>query len=141
MSGTDDKALRDAYLDTIYRVNAEPQPIDIRIGERNAALDELMRANSAVEWAFVTASNPHSRVLSEHDNTQRNTELKRSLEQAGWPTLDGVGLPCKADWQGEQSVLILGIDRDAAIALARYWEQNAIVYGVAGSPAELVWLT
>lgn len=137
---TADMALRQAYLDTIYRVAGEGQVIDIHIGERNAALDQLLKTSKARQWAFVTASNPRSRVLSEHENAQRNAEMKSSLAQASWCTVDGIGLPARSDWQPEQSVLILGIDGNAAIALARRWEQNAIVCGSLGQAAELVWV-
>lgn len=135
---TADKALRQAYLETIYRVASEPQPIDICIGEMNASLDELLQANKVRQWAFVTASNPCSRALSDRDNARRNSELRSSLEEAGWRVVDGVGLPLRTGWKPEHSVLILGIDRDAAMALARRWEQNAIVFGTFGQAPELV---
>ncbi len=137
---TADKALRQAYLDTIYRVRREPQPIDICVGEANPALDELLELHGARQWAFVTASNPHSRALSDGDNAARNAELKSSLEEAGWRTMDGVGLPSRPGWQTEDSVLILGIEREAAIELARHWEQNAIVCGMLGQVPELIWV-
>ncbi len=137
---TADKALRQAYLDTIYRVRREPQPIDICVGEANPALDELLELHGARQWAFVTASNPHSRALSDGDNAARNAELKCSLDVSGWRTLDGVGIPRRPGWQPEDSVLILGIDRDTAITLARRWQQKAIVYGMLGQVPELIWV-
>ena len=138
---TADNVLPQAYLDTVYRVAGDGQAIDIRVGEPNAALDELLKGNGVRQWAFVTASNPRSRPLSERDNVLRNAEMKHSLGAAGWRTVDGVGLPCRPGWQPEHSVLILGIDRDTAISLARRWEQNAFVYGTLGLPPELVWVT
>ena len=134
------KALRQAYLETIYRIASQPAPIDIRIGEPNAALDELLEKNGARQWAFVTASNPQSRPLCDDDNARRNAEMKRSLHEAGWRTVDGAGLPCRPGWQTEHSVLIVGIDRQAAMELARRWEQNAIVYGTLGQAPELLWV-
>ena len=137
---TEDEALRQAYLDTVYRVAGEGQPIDIRICEPNVALDELLKTNEVCQWAFVTASNPRSRALPEHENARRNAEMRSSLNEAGLRTIEGVGLPCRSEWQLEQSVLILGIGRDTAMTLARRWEQNAIVYGVLGGPPELLWV-
>ena len=134
------KALQQAYLETIYRVAGEEQAIDIRIDQSNVALDALLQENEVRQWAFVTASNPRSRALSERDNARRNAEMKSSLKRAGWRTVDGVGLPLRPGWKPERSVLILGIDRDAAIALARRWEQNAIVCGSFAQPPELVWV-
>ncbi len=135
------KALFDAYLHTVYRVSSEPRPVDIRIGENNAALDALLQANGVHQWAFVTASNPQSRPLPERDNARRNAEFRHELLQAGWRVIDGVGLPCGGGWQPEHSVLILGIDRDAASTLARQWRQKAIVYGTLGQPPELLWVS
>lgn len=136
---TADDALRDAYLQTTYRVLAAPEAIDIRIGQRNSMLDRLLRDNGVQDWAFVTASNPRSRRLPDHENAKRNAEMKHALQQDGWRLLDGIGLPCESGWQPENSVLILGIDRDAAMKVALRWEQNAIVCGTVGHPAELAW--
>lgn len=136
---TADEALREAYLQTTYRVVGAPEPVDIRIGHRSRALDRLLQENGVQNWAFVTASNPRSRRLPDRDNAKRNTEMKQSLQQGGWQMLDGMGLPCSPEWQPEHSVLILGIDRDAAMKVALRWEQNAIVCGTIGQPAELVW--
>lgn len=135
-----DKALRQAYLDTTYRIVSEPRPIDIRIGEPNVALDHFLRANRVRQWAFVTASNPRSHPLADFDNAKRNAAMRSSLEETGWRVVDGVGLPSRSGWRPEHSVLILGIERDAAIELARHWEQNAIVYGMLGQSPELVWV-
>ena len=138
---TVDTALRQAYLDTVYRVTRQPHPIDIRVGEANAALDELLESHGARQWAFVTASNPRSRALPDGENAARNAEMKSSLEQAGWRTVDGIGLPSRPGWQPEDSVLILGIDRDTATTLARRWQQNAIICGERGGLPELLWVT
>ena len=132
-------AIHHAYLHTTYRVVTTPEPVDIRIGQRNSALDRLLQANGVQRWAFVTASNPRSQAQTDEDNARRNDELKQSLDETGWRYLDGVGLPDGCGWQPEHSVLILGMGKRAAIALARRWGQNAIVCGIHGEPSELVW--
>jgi hypothetical protein len=137
---TADKSLHDAYIQTIYRVIGTTQPVDIRIGYCSAALDQILQHNGVSEWAFVTASNPRSRRLPDRDNARRNAEMNQFLQQAGWRTLAAIGVPCNSRWQPEDSVLILGIDRDAATKLALRWEQNAFVHGKIGQPAELVWV-
>lgn len=136
---TADKALCDAYLQTVYRVLGTP-PVDIRIGHASAALDHLLQQCGVSEWAFVTASNPRSRPLPDRDNARRNAELKQDLQRSGWRTLEGIGVPCDGKWQPEASVLILGIDRDTAAKLALRWEQNAFVRGAIGEPAQLQWV-
>jgi len=137
---TEDRALHDAYLKTVYRVVDTDEPFDICVGHRCVELDRLLKANGLRDWAFVTAANPRSRRLPDRENATRNAELKRSLQQAGWRTMDGVGLPRGPEWPPEHSILILGIDRDAAVRLALRWEQNAIVCGTIGKPAELLWV-
>lgn len=136
-----DETLRKAYLQTTYRVATTPQPVDIRVGARNPALDRLLQAKGAREWAFVTASNPQSQPLSDDENARRNREMKQSLLAAGWRSVDGVGLPATPGWRPEQSVLILDIGRTAAMTLASRWQQKAIVCGMLGKVAELVWVS
>ena len=137
---TEIQALTDAYLRTTYRVLTAEESVDIRIGAVNPALERLLHSHGAGTWAFVTASNPRSRQTAEEDNAQRNDALKRSLSKAGWQYLEAVGIPDRRDWRAEHSVLILGIGRDEAMSLGRRWGQNAIVFGVAGTPPELVWI-
>ncbi len=140
MARITNEALRQAYLDTVYRVIGWQQPIDIRIGQCHPPLDTLLSAHRVNEWAFITASNPQSRALPARDNARRNTELKRYLYEAGWCTADAVGFALEGDWPPEHSVLVLGMGREAALALARRWQQKAIVYGTIRQPAELVWI-
>ena len=135
-----DKALCDAYLQTIYRVLDTPQRVDIRIGEHCAALDRLLEAYGVREWAFVTANNPRSRPLPDRENARRNAEMKQSLQQAGWHVLEAIGLPPDNRWRAEASMLIPGMDRDTATSIALRWGQNAFVHGAIGQPAELVWV-
>ena len=134
------KVLRHAYLHTTYRVVTTPEPVDIRIGQRNSSLDRLLQTNSVQQWTFMTASNPRSQPHSDDDNARRNKALKQSLDEAGWHYLVGMGLPDRCGWQPEHSVLILGMGKSAAIALARRWGQNAIVCGSFGGAPELVWV-
>ena len=134
------EAFRNAYLQTTYRVATAAEPVDIRIGVENPALDRLLQAHRVREWAFVTACNPQSQELTDSDNAQRNDAMKQSLRDARWRYLEAVGLPDHAGWRQEDSVLILGIGHHAAVALARRWQQNAIVCGKSGAPPELVWI-
>jgi hypothetical protein len=120
-----DAELRAAYLSTTYMAGE----IRIRIGE-----DPHVDASS---WAFVTAENPRS----EPDSAERNAARMRALENdlRGYRTLRGRGEPAAGStWKAEESFLVLGIDRAAAIALGRKYGQNAIVFGERGRPAELI---
>jgi hypothetical protein len=132
-------ALTDAYLHTTYRVLAAQTCIDIRVGERSGALEQLLQSSGVRQWAFMTASNPKSRKLPDTENARRNEAMKAMIEQSGWRWLDAIGVPDRPDWQPEHSVLVLGIDRNSALELAKKWDQLAIVCGMQGEPAQLVW--
>jgi hypothetical protein len=134
------RTLTEAYLRTTYRVLAETGPIDIRIGAVNPALERLLHARGVRTWAFVTASNPRSEPLCDDSNAQRNDAMKQSLREAGWRTVEALGVPDHPDWSAEQSVLIPGIGQQEAVTLGRCWQQNAIVFGRSGEPPELIWI-
>jgi hypothetical protein len=120
-----DAALRAAYRSTTY-VAGE---IRIRIGE-DPHLD-------APSWAFVTAENPRSEPHAPQRNAARMRALSEDLR--AFRTLRGRGEPPPGStWTAEESFLVLGIDRAAAIALGRKYGQNAIVFGERGRPAELI---
>ena len=133
------QALERAYLETTYRVLCATDTIDIRIGVPNAALDILLQAHGVHNWAFVSASNPRSQMTPDEDNARRHGEMIRSLHAEGRLFVDALGVPDRAGWTAERSVLIPGIERPEALALARRWQQNAIVYGRRGELSELVW--
>ena len=108
----------------------------IRVGERNAALDELIgRPGSG---AFLTAANPGSERLGEEDNRRRDAALREALERAGHSYLEGEGRDPERDWPPEPSLLVPGIARAEAIELGRRFGQNALVWCEPGRPPELV---
>ena len=121
-----------AYRETDYRVDDFPTgPFAIRIGEPCSELAD-------VEWAFVTACNPHSHQLSEAENARRIAEMEQAVS-GRWQFHHGCGISRDGSWQ-EPSLLILGIRESDAIELARRFGQNAIVAGRPGEAARLVWV-
>lgn len=132
--------LEAAYLQTTYRVSTASGRVDIRVGVRNTALDRILDEQRVSEWVFVTASNPGSRALPEHENARRNAELEQMLRDEGRQYLHGNGVPDESRWQAECSYLVLGITKPDAIALAKRWRQRAIVCGTLEGAPELVWI-
>jgi hypothetical protein len=119
-----------AYRHTTYVAEAPGQGVRIRIGEVDPGLGE--------SWAVVTASNPGSfKPLPDDLNAQRARELEGEVLRS-WTFYRGKGMPDEPGWSPEQSLLVLGIGRDEAIALGRRYGQNAIVVGAADARAELV---
>ena len=128
-----------SYLTTDYVVNDPGIRFVIRIGTDNRELDEFLATRGTSDWVFLTAYNPYSNELSDEENQMRQESLLNSLEKAGYEFLLGYGQSRHQDWPAEPSVLVLGVSRDKAIDLAMEFQQNAIVAGSLGGPAELVW--
>lgn len=87
-------------------------------------------------WAFITAWNPMSQPLPLQENRERAARL--AAELGARAVLAGLGVPDEPGWTPEESLLVLGIGIDDAVALARRYMQRAIVAGDYGGPARLV---
>ncbi len=128
-----------AYLATTYVVRLPDGSIPIRVGERQPALDALLIEQEAGAWAFVTAHNPGSIPEDAPANQKRQRALEAELAARGFSCLAGESRGDDGAWPPEASVLVLGISIEEAVALARRHGQAAIVFGVYGGVAELVW--
>jgi hypothetical protein len=130
-------ALDVAYRAAHYRVFAQ-MPFTLRVGEPSAELDALLDSHAATTWAFATACNPGSQPLSAEENAERMSQLHAVLTDcARYP---GEGGDPAGEWPGEPSVLVVGISREEAVRVAVAFGQNAILTGVRGGAAELVWV-
>jgi hypothetical protein len=124
-----DPDLQAAYLRTAYWVEARPQPIALRVGERSRALDRVLARQRSGRWAFITAWNPNSRLLAPWRNAARQNELLQALRRAGYRWLPALGDGDDPAWPPEPSVLVLGMSPRNAVRLARRFDQNAVVVG------------
>lgn len=122
-----DQQLLNAYRNTIYWV--EDLALKIQIGIKNSVLDTILEKQQASCWAFITAWNPRSKWLLPEENTQRHKLLITRVEQAGYPYFTGKGIGLDKDWEPETSLFILNISKANAIAIGKYFDQNAIVFG------------
>ncbi|MCU0809435.1 MAG: DUF3293 domain-containing protein [Thiobacillaceae bacterium] len=129
-----------AYCATTFAAQLPDGEIGIRIGQRHPRLDALLKERGVGTWAYITANNPGSVNLSPDKNGERNAELARYLEREGYPFFLGEGRPDDPGWAPEASMLIIGIEHEAAVRLGRGWGQNAIVIGHYEGLSELVWL-
>jgi len=132
-------ALHAAYLQTTYWVEAGPQPVALRIGERSCALDRMLGACRASRWAFVTAWNPRSELRPRWQNARRQRALLHALRSSGWHWVGALAQGDGDDWPPEPGVLVLGISREQARRLGRRFRQYAVVAGQRGGVARLVW--
>ena len=127
-----------AYRATSYWVKDRDQHFSIRIGEASEDLEQLLTAHDSTNWAYITASNPRSEMLTAEENAARNDQLMDHVKQAGRLYFRGEGIGNDPTWPPEASILIVGMDKDEALELGREFGQNAIVIGRKGQAAELV---
>ena len=133
----DDRLLA-AYRATTYRCMTPRGRMDIRIGRTHPRLDALLGNQAVRTWGFITAVNPQSRLLADAENRRRQTLLREALVRRGLAFYEGEGVGDDGTHPAEPSYLVLGIARDQAIALARQFDQAAIVFGEINAPAELI---
>ena len=126
--------LLDAYKTTRYTVYAPSMVIEL--SKTCQPLDDILVVHKASEWAFITAWNPRSDVLTDVENHQRHLQLKEMVRD--YYTLEGEGIGVNPAWKPERSWLIIGISKERAVGIGRDFEQNAIVYGTLNEPAELL---
>jgi hypothetical protein len=123
-----------AYKNTKYKV-FNPNLI-IEIGVMNYDLNDLMGKNNVTEWAYITAFNPYSKVLTEIENNDRHLQLQEVTKS--FLTYKGHGVGTDSSWDPELSLLVIGISKAEAILIGKKFEQNAIVYGIIDSTPELL---
>jgi hypothetical protein len=125
-----------AYLETTY-VTKKPE-LSIKIGEINRALNIFLFDNNCFFWAFVSAYNPYSSILSDDENELLHKELIEKVKSMKLRYCEGAGIPSDESWKAEKSLLILDISKKDAIALGKEYKQNAIVFGKLNQAPELV---
>jgi hypothetical protein len=125
--------LLDAYNSTTYKAG----DYTISIGE---IPDDLVRAMSGDlnTYGFITAWNPYSNELSLEQNDKRNSELEQCLKEKQLRYLAGYGCPENDSWDPEASFLVLDINKEDLLSLAKRFEQNAVVFGTKSTPAMII---
>ncbi|MEO8195683.1 MAG: DUF3293 domain-containing protein [Thermoanaerobaculia bacterium] len=127
-----------AYARAVYRVDAAPEPIFLRVGEASPELERWLAARGARRFAFLSAANPGSVALADDENRRRHQRLLARLQGCGLPAIAGESYEAAGLGWREASLLVVGLERAAAIALARELGQVALLVGEAGGPVELV---
>lgn len=127
--------LEQAYLRTTYAAGLS---LKLRVGQPHPFLDEMMAFRGLNEYAYLTAWNPGSRPLPEAENRERQERLKAAL-RGRHPLVEGIATADDGAWR-EESILVLGIPREEALAVGRAFGQVAILVGTRGGVPELAWL-
>ena len=134
-----ERELSAAYKDTTFVVDGDEGPVPIRISEEGSQLQRLLETHGAKTWAFITAWNPASEVLSPVENAARHQNLLAAVQEAGLKSLGGRGVPADSSWQPEESLMVFDISEEHALSLGRMFGQLALISGGYGERARLVW--
>ena len=128
-----------AYRETHYRVTDE-RAFTLRIDIPSPELAAIYSARGISCSAFITAFNPFSRTLSPAENESRHEALIAGVVNRGLKHLSGIGEHPTNGWEGEKSLLILGLALEEARALGNEFEQNAIVWSGPDAVPKLILL-
>jgi hypothetical protein len=131
------KELWRAFLETDFKVFSE-NPFTLKVGQYSDELNSIIKKSKCSSATFITAYNPYSQQLSDTENVARQEQLKIEIAKRGLTAIEGIGQHPSNQWPGESSLLILGLNKEAASTLARQLEQNAFVWSDETSIPQLV---
>lgn len=129
------RALLAFFRETHYDV-AMPEGgiVALRTGQLPAAaIARWIGGGAAI---YMTACNPYSQAMSRDENARRQAALRSDLDTLGARVLDGTGHIPGERWR-EPSFLVAGLDLAAVDALARAYEQNALLVVEPGKPVRM----
>lgn len=132
--------LVDAYRATHYRVIGTAAPFLLRVDLPSRELAACHREHAVDCSAFLTAWNPHSQPVSAQENASAQGRLATVLHGHGCVLVAALGVDPAGLWQAEQSVLALGLDLEHALAVARDFRQNALLWAGADAVPRLILL-
>ncbi|MEN9361201.1 MAG: hypothetical protein RL095_2736 [Verrucomicrobiota bacterium] len=131
-----DPALLRAYRASSYLVPSAG--LRLRLGEPSPELDSFLRDQGCAEAAFLSASNPWSRLLPDAENRRRHEELRQTLTAAGWTPLEALGQADAGEWPGESSFFVPAMGRADLLRQLQHWQQCAGLHFRPGHEPELV---
>lgn len=129
-----------AYRAARYQVLG-PVPFLLRPGRPSAPLRRWMAASGARSACLITAHNPGSRRRSTLQNRRADARLRAAL--AGLvqrPLIRTRALDPSGRWPAEDGYLALGLRRAEALALARRFGQNAVLWAGPKARPRLCWI-
>lgn len=112
----------------------------LRVDARHAELDAALSAQGHEAWAFLTAWNPGSQRQDKDANDEAQRRLKSELAAGGWRGVEAVGVAEDGGWS-EDSLFVPGLPRAEAERLGRAYGQVAVLVGLVGEPAKLLFST
>jgi hypothetical protein len=117
-----------AYLNARYSIEVFGRNIQLAIDKTNPLLTSIMNDYEVVTAAFITAFNPHSRIIDFEENKIMQMQLEKDVSTLGYRFLKGFGEDFSGKWPKEESILILGITINRAEFLANQYRQNGYLW-------------
>lgn len=130
--------LLEAYERTEYRVDDCGHAFVLRIGESSPDLRVCHAAFGVTCSTFITAWNPRSQPTPLDVNEAALARLIQDVTSRGLVALRGLGADPLGTWEPEPSVLVPGLGEQDGLALARAYDQYAIVVCGADATPRLV---
>lgn len=129
------------YATAHYRVRIETtEYITLLIGHYCAPLAALLHTYGCQSAVYITASNPHSQLVSSEENENANAQLHEQLTYHSSHVYPGESSDPAEKWPREASYLVLDLDSATARKIGREFAQNAIVWTGADAIPRLVLL-
>jgi len=128
---------RSAYKNTDYIVFA-PEALVLTVDQSSPKMEEILIKYNCKSAAFLTAWNPLSQVTDDKSNRAAQQQLAVDLHQLDVRVFEGVGIGRDGDWPGEESFLVLGIERIVADQIAVKYNQYAWLWIEISHRIELV---
>lgn len=125
---TDRTELEELYREAIYEVDLPAGRVRFRVGQRLAGIEP---------FGLLTGYNPGAHRPDEAANRAANARLERLMSERGWRYFSGRGMSTDGT-HVEPSFAVFGVGRGEVLALAREFEQAAIVW-FDGERADLAW--
>lgn len=127
----------DAYRRTDFIVLHAGDEIAVRLEETSAALDRLLAELGAATGIFITGWNPYSVLTAPELNHAANARMAALFAERGIRALPHVGRAHSGDWT-EDGFFALDLDPTEALAIARAFDQIAVVHIALGGLAQLL---
>lgn len=109
-------------------VDGERQTVALTVDQPSEVLGAIFNMAGLATSAFITAHNPFGNALPEEENKERHEELVRIVKSLGLRGFSGRGRDPEGLWPAEESLLIVGLCREAACTLGAQLQQNAILF-------------
>jgi len=126
-----------AYKSTDY-ILFEPEALVLTVDQFSPQMENLLIRYNCKTAAFLTAWNPLSQATDGRSNQLAQQKLAADLDSLDVIIFDGIGKARDGDWPGEESFLVLGIERASADQLAVKYNQYAWLWIERANPVELV---